>query len=399
MKAIVMGRNYTSTLSMIRCAGEKGLDVTAIRTVRSLPGKSLKSLLSTPPVESKSRYVTAFFYAIEPDPEALVRLLLDKCAVDGEKAILLPTDDYTMSTVDLNQDRLRERFLFPNVRQTQGGVVRLMDKAAQKAWARAAGLDVVRSWNIDLADGAYQWPEDLAFPLFVKPRVSYLGRKGQIRRCETPEELTKLCDRMEKASLCPLLAEEYVHIEKEYGVVGFSDGEQVVTPVLIEKIAIGSGHHLGVTLLGRVTPLDGRPELRDRIHALIRGARFTGLFDIDLFEANGVMYFNELNLRMGAFGYAARCAGVNLPGMLIDQLTGRPVERPGKVRDPFICISEKVNLDEYQSGYIDYPTMKGNLEMADDAFLRSDADPAPYRVYRTMLTRARIKRALKPGRR
>ena len=394
MKAIVMGRNYTSILGMLRCAGEAGCEITVIRTVRKMP-KEKKTKWSLPQVEAKSRYVEKYLYATEPDSEGLVQLLMDQCRAKDGKVILLPTDDFTASVTDLNRDLLKEYFLFPHVEERQGGIVQLMDKEQQKRWASAAGMNVVDSWKIEYTDEGYAIPDGLPFPLFVKPEFSYLGRKGQIARCETMEDLKQLCGRIAQNECCPLLAERFIRIEKEYGVVGFSDAKQVVTPILIEKTAIGSGHHLGVTLLGKVVSMDSNPVLRDQIHQMIRGTHFTGLFDIDLFESEGKMYFNELNLRMGAFGYAARCAGVNLPGMLIANLTGREEKEADLARENFLCISEKVNYEEFRSGNIGFKEMKNNLKKADAFFIRSETDPGPWRAFRMIEARGMVRRLLK----
>ena len=59
----------------------------------------------------------------------------------------------------------------------------------------------------------------------------------------------------------------------------------------------------------------------DQLKVFVKSLHFCGLFDIDFYERDGVFYFNELNLRFGASGYAVTHSGINLPDAFMKVLT------------------------------------------------------------------------------
>lgn len=98
---------------------------------------------------------------------------------------------------------------------------------------------------------------------------------------------------------------------------------------------------------------------------------FEGLFDIDLYESNGILYFNELNLRLGAFGNAARCGSINMPRMLVQFLLyGTKPEYEPRMSQPISCINDKVNFDDYASGYITWDEYLNNRRNAEYSFMQ-----------------------------
>lgn len=402
-KAVVMGRNYASLLGMARAAGHAGCEVTIIRSVSENYMKKkkngLKQFIQGKSPEAVSKYVTQYLYTIEPNREDLVSKLLEHCAVSGQKVILLPTDDYAASTIDLYQEKLREHFLFPHCKGGQGAVVRLMDKDYQKQLAIRAGLTIAKGQTIKIENGTYTIPDTITYPCFTKPEISFLGNKKCMKRCNNVSELTAVLDEVAKAADCPILVEDYIEIEKEYGMLGFCDGTHAVIPAMIHKAAIGNGSHKGVTLLGEVIPSEKYQEIRDRIASILEAEGFVGLFDVDLYEMNGVIYFNELNLRLGAFGYSLMCAGINLPGMLVKKLTGADYKSdPATVSKQIVCINDKVNLDDYSAGYISRSQYEETIRKADARFITDPEDTAPEQAYHRLEMIQNIKNTIRKRR-
>ncbi len=400
-KAVVMGRNYASLLGMVRAAGKAGCDVTVIRSVSRIPDESsfrfrCKRLLCGDPIESTSRYVEKYLYSIEPDADGLVNLLKREFPTNENKVILLPTDDYTASVIDQRQEELKDRFTFPNIHNEVGAVIKLMDKNIQKQMAIACGLQVAKGWVITIQDGIYNIPDDIEYPCFTKPEISFLGNKRCMKRCDTLKELTDVVEEVAKNGDCPILVEQYVEIEREYGMLGFCDGNVSYIPAMIHKIAIGNGAHRGVTLLGRVIPVQRYAELHQKILQMISTTGFVGLFDIDLYENNGIIYFNELNLRLGAFGYSVFCAGINLPQMLIQTLSGKAVQLPkNEITKEIICLNDKVNLEDYAAGYITREQYQNTIGKADCRFIDCDGDVRPAEIYHKMERFEHVKHLVK----
>jgi predicted ATP-grasp superfamily ATP-dependent carboligase len=387
IQAVVLGRNYTSLLGMIRAAGQAGCEVTVIRTVRRFPSTSrLKKFVTGGAIDSNSKYVKKHMYAIEPDRKGLIDKIIKEFETTTEKVILLPTDDFTASTIDLFQDLLNEKFLFPNIDHRAGAVVDIMDKGTQKKLAVEAGLNVAKGWVANKSEAGYEVPENIEYPCFTKPEISFMGNKTYMKRCDSETELVSLLNEIAGKSGnkdCPILIEQYIEIEREFGVLGFSDGENITIPAFVHKMEMGHGSHRGVTLLGKVISSDEFPELKIQLEQFIKKIKFVGLFDIDLYQNGDRIYFNELNLRFGAFGYAITLSGINLPELCIQTLYGMKSKKPlARLEKSTVCLNDKVNLEDYQAGYISWKEYKRTYQQADYRFIKSEEDPETYRAFR-----------------
>ena len=172
----------------------------------------------------------------------------------SQKVILMPVDDYAASTIDDNTDMLKSDFLFPNIIMEQGAINRLMDKNVQKRKAINAGLNVAKGWCISIENGRYSLPSDLKYPVFPKPQISFKGNKRCKKRCGSDQELKSVLDEVASQRDCPMLLEQYIKIDKEYALLGLSDGSNVVIPGVIQLLESGKGGHRGVTLNGVIIP-------------------------------------------------------------------------------------------------------------------------------------------------
>ncbi len=363
---------------MIRAAGLAGHDVDVIRSGRYLPSgnRDIRD------IDGYSRYVGGYTLAKEPDRQELVRAILSIEPENGEKIVLLPTDDYSASTIDENIETLRSRFLFPNIGMEAGKVTEVMDKSLQKSLAIKAGLPVADGWVIEIRDGRYVIPDGVRYPCFPKPQISFLGSKECMKRCCNETELRAVVDKVAAKADCPLLVEEFHQIDKEYAMLGFSDGEKVVLPAMIQLLQDGRGAHKGVTLQGKVMPPDAFADFFSKVEKFIRDLHFVGLFDVDSYESDGVLYFNELNLRFGASGYSITKLGVNLPQMLIATLEGKAFpECPQKVGRTAVFVNEKVASDDMNAGFITKSEYEDYISSADFTFIRSEDDIEPFRRY------------------
>lgn len=395
IKTVVLGRNYTSLLGMIRAVGKAGCDVTVIKSVRSFPKKSLKSFLKGAPIESKSKYVKKYLYTIESDREALINLILKECTEENEKVILLPTDDFTASTIDLYQDTLRDKFLFPNIMGKQGAVVKLMDKEYQKSLAAKLGLTVAKDWTIKIDNGEFTIPDDIVYPCFTKPEISFLGNKRCMKRCDNREELAEVLKEVAKEGNCPMLVEEYIEIENEYAVLGCCCKNKVIMPGIIKLLKSGNGAHKGVTMLGKIMCFDDFGNLYQDLYGFMQSLNFKGLFDIDFYENQGVYYFNELNLRFGASGYAITMSDINLPEIFINYLLNKNIPSDLPEIKKYKFANEKVNLEDFDAGFISWKEYKKTYEEADYRFILSSEDPKPYKVFKRLENYIRLKKKLK----
>ena len=369
---VVIGRNYTSRLGMIRAAGMAGYDVIVIKTDK-------KSGRTKGMIDVKSKYVKSYYWAPQPDRNKLVELLLCKIKKDYEKLVLLPTDDYSASTLDMNYDVLSEYFFMPNIEGKQNLLIQYMDKNLQKEMAEKSGILVAKGWTANYVDTEYQIPTDVVFPCFIKPQVSIAGSKSMMKRCNTYEELKNNLAICANTSKAPILIEEYLEIEKEYAILGYCNHDKVIMPALLEMIT----NHMGVIAEGLIHPMEKYENLSKSLVEFLKQFNFVGLFDVDLIEANGNIYFNELNLRFGASGYAVTLKGINLPEMFIRDLYGEPiaVQNQSIVKESRFA-NEKVCFQEYTSGTISWKEFWNIINSTNECFVKCKNDPAPFKEFK-----------------
>ena len=382
--AIVMGRNYASRLGMIRAAAESGCDVIVIQTGRNLKHKC--------GIDASSKYVLKTFIAKESDHAQLVNIIKSLENV-GEKRILLPTDDYTASVIDLHLDELKQNFMMPSVSGRQGELVSMMNKYRVKQIAKDAGLRVADGWVAHSNGANYIIPDGISYPCFIKPKESFKSSlKNLMARCDNERELALQLKRISEVSKDDVLIEKLIDIDQEVAVLGVSiDGKSIIPDIISIK-----EHFLGVAATGMVCSITSYPGLEEKLTAFMEKINLTGLFDIDLFVSNGTIYFNELNLRLGASGYAVTKSIINLPGILIGTLLGtKPNIEYVRSFPQYHFINEKTALSKVFAGQWTFDRYSDELAKADVTFIMDDTDDKPYLQLKISILKRRAKAFIK----
>lgn len=393
-RVVVIGHGFTSRLSVIRSVAEIGCEVTVI--VMTGYKRDGKTLDTRKPIDCYSKYVSNVYYCKRNDGEGLIRLLLDKCVDANQKPILIPDTDHTAVTIDLNQEKLKDYFLFPHINHQPGAVEHWMDKVNQKELAQQLGLNVASSIVIDIANGKYEIPDSVKYPCYSKPLSTFVAGKGGMRRCDNAKELASALDFVieRRTPNAKILVEDYKEIETEYATLGFSDGKNVIIPGVLQIITV-SKQNRGIARQGKVMPVDGFESLIEKFKKLVAAIGFVGIFDIDFYKCNGVLYFCELNLRFGGSGYAFTKMGVNLPAMLVRHLCGESVENMvGSIMGTATYINERMLMDDFCNEYLSYKEYNTCM-MADIHFVANDDDPEPQKIYQKAIRAIRFKRHAK----
>lgn len=382
-RVIVIGHGYSIRLSVIRSVASLGCEVTVIHV-----GPPVK------PIDGYSKYVKEVLYFNRQEgTEGLVKLLLEKCAVEGQKPIIFPTSDFSALAID--DDEIKKHFAVPyiNVRpkvsslkfqvsnHELSSIGYWMDKAHQKKLAFSVGLNTAGSVVAERGREGFQIPDGIKYPCFTKPVSSFGGGKRCQQRCNNPEELEAVLAIADKNDITKVLVEDFINISHEYAVLGYSDGKKVVIPGVIRFLK-ESKRHRGVALAGEVLPTAGSEDLIGKFAEFIRQMGFVGVFDIDFLESDGVFYFDEMNLRIGGSGMAILKAGVNLPAMFVKSMCGESTDNmPQKVIQPSKFVNEKMALDDFAEGCMSFREYKRLLASADILFIKDEADVAPYKEY------------------
>lgn len=393
---IVLSRNYSTGLGIIRSLGAAGYTVDMIASTKK-KGSSI--------IASCSRYVRNSVEVISPKIQGdsgsgLIKALMKYDNKDKGKTVLFPADDFTASVVDLNRDILKENFVIPSIRREDTeSIVSMMDKTVQGEMARRAGIMTPLEWIIPL-QGEIVIPEDVVFPCFIKPLQSITGHKTEMAVCHSRQELEKHLEQM-RAFYCDrsVLVQEYLHIDKEYDLSGVCLDQEVIIPALIEKTRVAR-HELGVTMSGKMVPADVLGDTINKIINLMKQFRYTGMFDLELNLCNGRLYFNEVNLRSGGPNFSYFLNGVNLPDIYVRAVTGIPRSPESERMNAFgrTFVYEKVAWEDYINGYMSRQELKVCINDADFTLLASKDDSAPgrcfYRRIRLSALKHRVRRLM-----
>lgn len=367
---IVIGKNYSTSLGVIRALGAAGYRCIVIQASRT------RQKIKTP--DLFSRYVEKYFLAFGDCEEKVLRIL-DSLS-EGGKKLIIPIDDYSAFILDKNYETLSEHFLLPSVNRTGGALNDLMGKNRQKELAARCGLNIARSSLLERgADKRFSLPPGLVYPCFVKPNVSAATNKNGIRKCDSPEDLRHVLDSF-SGSVSSVLAEEFLEIENEYVLCGLAlAGERVIIPGIFKKTKTGEGSLKGITLKGIPVYGEKYDRLLGQLENMISETGLTGLFDIEVIEANGRFYFNELNLRNGAAGYGVTVNGINLPGIYADDvIKGIRPDDDCRMISENDFVSEKAEMDGFAGRTITFREMRKDIRSAKARFMKVPGDVKPY---------------------
>lgn len=366
-KVVIIGHSYTSRLGLIRSVGLCGYDVTVIVTMY---GKVKKSK----PLDCYSKYVHKVLYCGAKDREGLISLLLSQCKGEHQKAVLIPDSDWSAAIVDGYKDELNKYFLLPhtNIRDVEYW----MDKKNQKLLAAEVGLVAPNATPIHIKDANIVIPNAVEYPCFTKALLTMGGGKQCFKRCDNPSELRSALSSFAHRGFCDILVEDYIDIEKEYAVVGYSNGQQVIIPAVIEFIENCKSHN-GIARKGTVRPILGFEDCITLFKEYVKRTGFVGLFDIDFFYSQGAYVFGEMNFRFGGSGYAVTKMGVNLPAMFVqDIFTGsRSEER--LVSKSIVYVNERMCLDDFNEGHMSWCEYRNAIKESGVGFIHDKFDIKP----------------------
>lgn len=378
LSVIILGSNPATKLALIRSVGEAfQCRITVINMVNAIPKKK------KPTFDCTSKYVSRYLYALKFQPEALCETLLSNCIEEDTKPIILSVDDDSAYMIDTLLDRLTPYFICANIDNKQGGIARLMNKQLQKQLAVECGFNVAKSWEIDYIDGNYIIPEDIEYPCFIKGLLSYHSLKIFHGKCNSQDELIEKLKVISSqiANPSPLMAEEYIDIEEDLGIIGFCDGKECIIPAVVELLDGGHGSHQGVSAYGLIRRQKEGENFVELASDLVSSLHLNSLFNMDIVKSRGKYYFVELNLRFAAYGYAVTESGVNLPEYFIQNAMNNqraPLARI--VEKECIYLNEHVGLDDVHAKIKTRKEYKEIRKKADLGLVENKKDHKPYSI-------------------
>ena len=372
---VVLSRNYSTGLSVIRSLGTKGYSVDL---VASAPREGASEFIS------RSRFVRDYHEAVskkvkEDDDPELLNILRAYKGQQETKPVLIPADDYTASIMDFNREELEDVFLMPGIiGGAPGSLVHMMDKSVQGALARKVGIKTPLEWPVSLRDEIVI-PEDVVYPCFVKPLGSIGGYKQEMARCEDRDQLMAHLQVMKESfPHRSVLVQEFVNIDKEYDIEGVCLGDDVILSGVIYKEYVAQ-YDRGVPLYGDMQKLDILGDFIDKVKAFLKEFNYFGMFDLGINKVGDEFWFNELNLRSGGTNYVYFESGCNLSELFVKAALGMEISEDEKKIKEFgkKYIYEKVAWDDHFHGHLKKKELRGLIESADIHIMVNEYDPAP----------------------
>lgn len=380
---VVLSRNYSTGLSVIRSLGAAGYTVDLVASAYKA-GKSA--------IAAKSKYVRRYVEVVsqkvkgeEEGGDELLDALLQFADSEGQKPVLFPTDDYTTSVMDQNRSILEPHYIMPTiVGGGDGCLTHRMDKTVQAEMARKAGLLTPLEWIISLREDEIEIPADMVYPCFCKPLESVTGYKKEMAACQNSEELLLHLKKLQRNFADrSILVQEFLKIDDEIDLSGVCLDQEIIIPAIIKKLNVAK-YEKGVTLAGKVVSCDAIAEIRTQIEQMLKQFHYVGMFDMELNIVGDRIYFNEVNLRSGGPNYAYFMSGVNLPALFVKEALGvrhtKEEEQVKKLNQTFVY--EKVAWEDYIHGYMSKNGLQMRLDTADITLLCNQDDPVPGQFFR-----------------
>lgn len=374
-QVIVLARNYSTGLGVIRALGEYGFDIYFI-------GSAYKHGVLD--IAASSRYVKKFTEVVTGPAkygkdEKLLNAILQYAGRFSEKPVLFPTDDYTTLIADMNREELEKYFILPYTMDQS--IRRFMDKTVQSSFAREAGLAVPKEWVLSYPNVSI--PDDMEYPCFCKPLASVLGAKQDMKKCDNREQLFQYMKMMEEC-FCEgqVLVQVFLDIQMEIDLSGVCIDQDIYIPGIIKKTAISKYEH-GVTMAGELCPFEEAGVDIAKLKAMLRKFHYVGMFDMELNVTSHDIYFGEVNFRSGGPSFVYHLCGTNLPAIAVKGLCGlRITEQETKLASVHKkLVYEKVVWEDYAHNYIKRREKNSLLKSADLTLLKYDNDKEPGRQF------------------
>lgn len=385
---IIIGKNYSTSLGIIKALGEFGYGCAVIKLANQKP------IIETP--EVKSKYVVSYTYANDLNDQNVLEAINQYRGL--KKKVIIPSDDYAASLLDRYYKELYEDFYIPNMGEVAGNLSSFMDKQKQKELAAEMGMRVTKCWSVDVKDAFFQLPKGIIYPCFTKPQKSIGAPKTFIKKCDNEKDLKEQLKIVSQEYPCRVLIEEAVVVENEYTVPGICLAGTVIIPAFLRKVKTGSGKHKGVTAIGVIEDAKKHSEVVEKLKKMVATTNMTGIFDIELLESCGEFFLNEVNLRYGAAGYAVTAMGINLPRVYVDYLYGRESTFTNSIEDGKVFVSEKAELDDYEAGFCSWKEYKNEIKRADIRFMYGKGDVPSKGAFKLLELKTRLKKRLKSRR-
>lgn len=367
--AIIIGGDFQA-LGAIRSLAEKGVPVFLLDFERSIARYSrfVKRKAINYSLLSSSRFVD---------------ILIDLAKNENLRGwVLFPNNDETVKLLSLNRNRLADWYRNPV--PSWEFAEKFYNKKYAYEIAQKLSIPIPRMYGGENLEELLS--QNLEFPIVLKPAFKenyYPITKKKAIKVENRESLVYEYNKM--ASLVrptDIIVQEMIQggPKNLFSYVGFFDGERFVAGMSARRIRqhpMDFGHATTYAESIKV------PALEIMARKLLKEIKYYGLAEVEFFkeEKDGDFKFIEINGRIWGWHTLAKAAGINLPYILFQHMTGggipqaTPLEGVKWIRlitDIPTVMKElffrRMTIREY------YKSLKGRKEFAVFSF----RDPVPF---------------------
>lgn len=371
-KFIVFCGDHYNPLGVIRSLGEK-----KIRSIVILVEKK-------PKIVPISRYIGKL-HRVDSMEDGL-KILLDLYGNEKEKPFVYTCSDEIASLLDLNYDRLVDKFFFFHGKE-QGTITYYLDKKNISDLAVEKGCKALRYEVVKKG----MMPKDLRYPVITKAINSTLYNwKDDSFICKNEDELLEAYKVIRSEEI---LVQEYIHKKNEYCVDGFSynGGKSVEITYVANYLRFSDISYGGYMVMH---PLD-RKEVYEQLKNMLQEIGFDGIFCIEfLIDENDDLYFLEINLRNSGWSYASTCGGYNMPYLWAKACVDKELDMSTiKFKRKIIAMAE---LDDYyiavKENNISVISWIKDFITSECHYFANWKDPMPFVVYVARAVLRKIKK-------
>jgi D-aspartate ligase len=241
--------------------------------------------------------------------------------------MLLPNNDEFVMLLAKNRDFLSPYFLVPVPPWPVTKKYYYKDEAY--GLAAKIGIPIPRKYGGRTAEEILV--QDPVFPLVLKPRAKEhyypLARKKAVRANDAGELRAEFKAMASLIDPTEIIVQEFIPGggKNLYSYAALFDGQKIVAGMGANRLRQHPREFGHATTFAVSVDI---PELRDLSERLLHEIGFFGLAEVEFMkdDRDGLFKFIEINGRIWGWHTLAKAAGVDLPWLLYQQVTGQPID-------------------------------------------------------------------------
>lgn len=286
-KAVIIGGDHHNGLNLARILGRNGIEVHTV-----IISESKHSFVN------KSKFVKSGI--IISNEYAGLDYIKERFLNKKEKTIIIPYSDGVALALDKRLNEFSKDFIIPSIKGKPGKIVEFMDKGIQNKFASENDIKMANSLvtNLNTIDRA-----QLTYPCIVKPLTSAYGIKSDIGICNNYQDFEMIRDNLLSHNCCDVIIQDFLNISYEIVIVAAFYRNGLSYDFAAYKVIRSWPKNKGTSSYAELITNTKILKQCEVILNKLNRIGYAGLADIELFNVNDEIYFNEVNWRNSGSGF------------------------------------------------------------------------------------------------